>query len=195
MTGQSLPVSGVILAGGRGLRMGGKDKGLIPYGGMTLVESVIGMLAPQVSDLVINANRNIDAYARFGYPVHADVVDGYHGPLVGMLTGLSLASHEYTVFAPCDAVALPEDLVARFRSAMQASGSLACYAHDGARAHPVHALLHRSCLGSLLDYLEAGERSVMPWMQQVGARQVDFSDCRQDFRNINQPADLDCSTR
>jgi molybdopterin-guanine dinucleotide biosynthesis protein A len=184
------PVTGVILAGGRGRRMGGQDKGLIERHGRTLVESVLEQLVPQVDELIINANRNTDRYAQFDYPVITDVLPDYPGPLAGMLTGLLYAANEYVVFVPCDTWLLPDRLVERLWQGMQAAGSPAVFAHDGERAHPVFALLQRSCQVSLQTYMEGGHRKAEVWLKQAGATPVDFSDDRPAFANINLPTDL-----
>jgi molybdopterin-guanine dinucleotide biosynthesis protein A len=121
------PVTGVILAGGRGRRMGGQDKGLIERHGRALVGSVLKQLAPQVDEVIINANRNTGRYARFGYPVITDVLPDYPGPLAGMLTGLLYAANEHAVFVPCDTWLLPECLVERLWKGMQETDSPAVF--------------------------------------------------------------------
>jgi molybdopterin-guanine dinucleotide biosynthesis protein A len=100
----SVPVTGVILAGGQGRRMGGSDKGLVEVEGWPLIDHVIAALAPQVQQLLINANRNIEAYERYGHPVVPDELPGFQGPLAGMLAGLRNATNTYVVFVPCDAL-------------------------------------------------------------------------------------------
>jgi molybdopterin-guanine dinucleotide biosynthesis protein A len=183
-------ITGVILAGGRGRRLGGLDKGLIEINGRTLIESICAALAPQVDELLINANRNLARYAQFGYPVHADVLPDFAGPLAGMLTGLERAQHATVVYVPCDTPALPAQLVARLRQAVTADDCLAAYAHDGLRAHPVYALLQRDCRADLRSYLDAGGRKVEDWLARVAARPVDFPELRHAIANINVPEDL-----
>jgi molybdopterin-guanine dinucleotide biosynthesis protein A len=190
MNGRRAPVSGVILAGGRGLRMGGRDKGLIRYNGAALVESVIAQLAPQVDELIITANRNLAAYERFGCAVHRDVVAGYQGPLAGMLTGLEHARHARMVCVPCDTQALPVQYVARLLRAVSRGDCQAAYAHDGNRAHPVFALLQRDCRDGLSRYLSGGGRRVEAWLQQIAAQAVVFPELRDGIANINGPDDL-----
>jgi len=190
MSGLARPVSGVILAGGRGRRMGGQDKGLLEHNGVTLVESIIAALAPQVDDLLINANRNIGRYAQLGYPVQPDSLPGYAGPLAGMLTGLEHARHDCVVFVPCDTPALPVRYVARLLRAVPSGGCTAAFAHDGRRAHPVYALLQRGCRAGLNRYLSAGGRKAEDWLQWIAARAVDFPELRSDIVNINAPDDL-----
>jgi len=171
--------------------MEGQDKGLIDYKGRPLIEYVIAVLSPQVDELLINANRNIDIYEQYGYPVIPDELPEYPGPLAGMLACLGKATHDHVVFAPCDTPKLPGDLVERLLLAMQASGKRACFAHDGQREQPVTALLHNSVQTPLTQYLASGKNKVMDWMQQIDARAVDFSESREAFANINAPADLE----
>jgi len=184
-------VTGVILAGGRGRRMHGRDKGLITYNGNPLIEYVIAVLLPQVDELLINANRNIEAYKQYGYPVIPDELPGYPGPLAGMLACLEKAAHDHVVFVPCDTPDLPDNLVEQLLHTMQETGFRACYVHDGQRAQPVTALLHNSVQISLAQYLACGDNKVMDWMQQIDATPVDFSNSMEAFVNINSPADLE----
>lgn len=188
---QTIAVTGVILAGGRSQRMEGLDKGLVDYKGSPLIEYVIAVLSPQVEELLINANRNIDIYKQYGYPVIPDELPEYPGPLAGMLACLGTASHDQVVFAPCDTPDLPDNLVERLLYGMQESGSQACFAHDGQRAQPVTALLHHSVQKPLAQYLACGKNKVMDWMQQIDATPIDFSNSPEAFVNINLPADLE----
>jgi molybdopterin-guanine dinucleotide biosynthesis protein A len=180
----------VILAGGRGSRLGGQDKGLIELHGRTLVEHLIATLVPQVDELRIIANRNLVRYARYGHPVHADSLPGFAGPLAGMLTGLQQAQHEHVVFVPCDTTALPARLVERLLQALTDSRSVAVYAHDGVRAQPVYALLQRKQAGDMRAFLDTGGRKVEDWLQRSGAIPVTFPELRDDIININEPDDL-----
>ncbi|HIA09076.1 MAG TPA: molybdenum cofactor guanylyltransferase MobA [Chromatiaceae bacterium] len=184
------PVTGVILAGGRGQRMGGVDKGLVEYKGTPLIEHVIAVLSPQVDELLINANRNIKIYEQYGYPIIADELPEYPGPLAGMLTCLGNATHDHVVFVPCDTPALPDDLVERLLHDMEQSGNRACFAHDGERAQPVIAMLRSSVQIPLAQYMACGQSKVMDWMQQIAATPVDFCDSRTAFANVNSPDDL-----
>jgi molybdopterin-guanine dinucleotide biosynthesis protein A len=187
-------ITGVILAGGRGTRMGGADKGLVAYDGRPLVEHVIERLRPQVDTLLINANRNIDAYARYGYPVVRDTalpgVDIHPGPLAGMLTALMYATTKHVVTVPCDAPQLPGDLVPRLVAARKETGARACYAHGGDRAHFVCALLSRSLAESLRTFLQRGERKTEYWLREIGAVAADFSDRPGAFHNVNSSEDM-----
>lgn len=180
-------ITGVILAGGRGRRMGGVDKGLTPLAGRPMVSHVIDALRPQVGALLINANRSEDEYARFGLPVVGDSVEGFAGPLAGMAAGLAAARTPYVVTAPCDSPLLPRDLVARLGQALRAARAQIAVAHDGERMHPVFALLDRRLLDSLHACLEAGERKIDRWFAGHDLAVCDFADEADCFVNVNDP--------
>lgn len=178
-------LTGLILAGGLARRMGGVDKGLQHYQGRALVEHAIARLLPQVSGLLINANRNIDAYRAFGFPVVEDCIAGHVGPLAGMHAGLQSARTQWLACVPCDAPLLPEDLVARlYQAAQQARTPIAVAASCG-RMQPVFCLLHRDCMGSLNDFLNAGSRKVESWLTSQPYALVDLSDTPESFANLN----------
>jgi molybdopterin-guanine dinucleotide biosynthesis protein A len=182
-------ISGVILAGGRGRRLGGCDKGLVMVQGRPLIEHVIAALAPHVSEIVINANRNIALYERYGYPVIADVLPDYPGPLAGMLTGLHHVRGDIVV-VPCDALSLPPDLVIRLWQALIQGKADVSVAHDGVRLQPLYAVLKRQLTASLAWYLRQGKYKVKDWMREQRLAIADFSDAPQGFRNLNTEEDL-----
>ena len=182
-------ITAVILAGGRGRRMGGEDKGLVELAGKTMAEHVITAVRPQVGELLINANRNQDAYARLGYPVFADLVGDYSGPLAGMASAVQHARTAYVVIAPCDSPLVPENLVQRLYQAMHQAGAEISVAHDGNRMQPVFALLRRSLLESLQSFLDIGERKIDRWYAQHKTALADFSDQPETFLNVNTPED------
>jgi len=182
-------VTGVILAGGRATRMGGIDKGLVSVNGRTMISYAIEALRPQVDALLINANRNHDNYASFGYPVVADADCDFRGPLAGFASGMAAARTAYVAFAPCDSPLLCRDLVQRLHGALAESGVRIAVAHDGNRLQPVFALLDRALLGDLSAYLDAGGRKIDRWYSDCGFATADFSDATESFLNINAPAD------
>lgn len=182
-------VTGAILAGGRGRRLGGADKGLVRLHGRPLVEHVIERLAPQVGRLVISANRNRDAYAAYGFPVIADVVGGYCGPLAGMLSALRAAETPFVLCVPCDAPALPPDLVLRLATGLADARADACMASCDGRMQPVFVLLRCALAGRLGEYLRRGGRAVGAWLQQEGAALMDFPDAVAVFANVNTEED------
>lgn len=182
-------VTGVVLAGGLGRRMGG-DKGLQWLHGQPLAQHVGERLAPQVASLLINANRNQAAYAALGWPVVADALPGFAGPLAGLHAALCAASTPLVVTAPCDSPFLPPDLVGRLRAALVAAGAGLAIVRSGERLHPVFCLCRRELRPALEVCLASGERRFMAWAGLAGAVEADFSDIPEAFANLNTPQEL-----
>ena len=183
-------VTGIVLAGGQGRRMGGVDKGLQPLSGRALVEWVLERLAPQVDEIVINANQNLEAYARLGHRVVADEIGGFAGPLAGLHAGLKAAAHPLAVTVPCDSPFLPLDLVARLRAGLQASDAELAVAKTGDQPHPVFALVKTSLRASLEAFLAAGGRKIDAWYAPLKVAEVAFDDEAEAFSNINTRNEL-----
>ena len=183
-------ITGVVLAGGQGSRMGGVDKGLAGFRGRPMVAHVLERFAPQVDEVLVNANRNLDAYAAFGHRVIADEVSGFAGPLAGFERGLAHASHPLVVTAPCDSPFLPVDLVARLRAALEAGGAQLAVAKTGDQAHPVFSLMRREVHRSLRDFLASGQRKIDKWYAALRVVEVPFDDDADAFRNINTRDEL-----
>lgn len=179
-----MTVTGLILAGGLGRRMGGRDKGLQPFRGKPMAAWAIERLAPQVDVLLINANQNLEAYAAFGYPVVPDRIAGFAGPLAGLHTGLLACETPLLVTAPCDSPFLPEDLVKKLRAALEAAGADLAVAKTGEQPHPVFSLVRREALDGLTAFLEAGGRKVDAWYAALKVAEVPFAD-EAAFANIN----------
>ncbi len=190
MHSPTIEVTGLVLAGGQGSRMGGVDKGLAMFRGKPMVEHVIERFLPQVDELLVNANRNPEAYARLGHRVIADEIEGFAGPLAGFERGLAHASGALVATVPCDSPFLPADLVARLRAALERGNAELAVAKTGAQAHPVFCLLRRSLHGSLCDFLARGERKIDRWYAAHRAVEVAFDDEADAFRNINTPEEL-----
>ncbi len=182
-------ITALILAGGQGRRMGGRDKGLLPLGEGLLVDHVLAAVRPQVGGVLISANRNQDRYRALGYPVLIDSLDGYQGPLAGLLAGLENMHSDYLLTLPCDGPVVVTDLAQRLGNALLQSDAQIAAAHDGGRLQPLYALLHRQVLPELRTALRDGERKVERWVKRYRWTQVDFSDVPQQFANINTPDD------
>jgi molybdenum cofactor guanylyltransferase len=182
-------VTAVILAGGRAQRMGGEDKGLLPVHGKPMIEYIIETLRPQVGQILINANRNLERYQQYGYPVVSDIMGEYFGPLVGMASGIQNSQTEYVVTVPCDSPLLPNDLVSNLYNQLQKEDAELAVAHDGERMQPVFALLRCDLLPDLLHYLDTGGRKIDTWYAQHRAALADFSKAANAFMNINSPSD------
>ena len=183
-------ISGVILAGGQGSRMGGIDKGLQVLRGRPMVEWVAERLAPQVDELLINANRHLDRYASFGYRVVPDLIPDYAGPLAGLHAALSAATHPLVVTAPCDSPFLPTDLVSRLHTGLQEAKAELAVARTLDQIHPVFCLCRRELLPKLNDYLAGGDRKFGLWLSTLKAIEVNFDDQADAFENINTTDEL-----
>ena len=191
-------VTGVILAGGRGSRMGGADKGLQNFRGMPMAMFTLMRLMPQVGEVMINANRNLSAYESFGVPVWPDSLADYPGPLAGFLTGLEHCETEYLLTVPCDTPLFPQDLVARLGEAMERDGAeiamAAAREEDGQfRAQPVFSLLRRELMESLVRFTHEGGRKIDAWTAQHRTVLVPFDREGDDpgaFSNANTLAEL-----
>ena len=182
-------ISAVILAGGMGRRMGGQDKGQVKLHGHPLIEYVLNAIRPQVSTILINANRHQDDYAHYGYPVLSDLLEGYQGPLAGFASAMQAASTPYIVTVPCDGPLLASDLVSRLCAALMRDNAEIAVAHDGDRLQPVYALVPTNLLPDLEAFLEAGNRKIDQWYAEHVVALADFSDSAETFRNINTPED------
>ncbi|HJU22269.1 MAG TPA: molybdenum cofactor guanylyltransferase MobA [Casimicrobiaceae bacterium] len=183
-------ITGIVLAGGRGRRMGNVDKGFVEFAGRPLVAHVVERLAPQVRTIVINANRNADRYAEFGYPVIADAIGGFAGPLAGLHAGLSATKTPFVVTSPCDSPFLPRDLVARLAAAYDANEVDIAVARTREQPHPVFALVRCSVLPHLARFLQDGGRKIDAWYASLPLAEVAFDDEEDAFRNINTQAEL-----
>ena len=183
-----MSVTGIVLAGGKGTRMGGVDKGLQPLRGKPMVEWVLARFAPQVAEIIINANQNVPAYEKYGHRVVSDAIGGFAGPLAGLHAGLNAAKHPLVVTVPCDSPFLPSDLVGRLRASMT-DHDLAV-AKTGDQAHPVFALMKRDVRGSLEAFLASGGRKIDAWYAALNVVEVPFDDEADAFRNINTLEEL-----
>lgn len=187
-------ISGLVLAGGRGSRMGNVDKGLQPFRGSTMVEHVLARLRPQVGPLAISANRNLDTYRGFGATVLPDELPDYPGPLAGLAAGLRHCATPYLLAVPCDSPFLPLELAARLLAALEENNADVAYAATreagmAVQPHPVFCLVRASRLPELTAYLEGGGRRVDGWHRGLASVEVLFDDV-DAFRNINTPDEL-----
>jgi molybdopterin-guanine dinucleotide biosynthesis protein A len=178
------------LAGGRGTRMGGVDKGLKRLRGRPMIEWVIERFAPQVDEMLINANQNLDAYGALGYRVIPDEIGGYAGPLAGLHRGLSEASHDLVATVPCDSPFLPGDLIRRLGAALSVRQADLAVAKTGEQPHPVFCLCRKSALSGLTAFLESGGRKIDAWYSRMTVAEVLFDDQPAAFSNINTEDEL-----
>nr|WP_314955799.1 molybdenum cofactor guanylyltransferase MobA [uncultured Aggregatibacter sp.] len=181
----TISISAVILAGGQAKRMGGVDKGLQLLHSKPLFQFIYDRLHSQVEQVSVNANRNQAIYATAGLPVFSDNIEGFQGPLSGILTALERADTNFVLFVPCDSPFFPDNLLEKLKSAVDFHGVSIAYVHDGEREHPTFCLMACGLKDKLAAYLAAGERRMLQFMRQNGAVSVDFSENKAAFTNIN----------
>ena len=183
-------ITGLILAGGKARRMDGIDKGLIAFKGQPMVTHVIQRLSPQVGEILINANREIETYQSLGFAVVTDEILGFAGPLAGLHTGMKAAKTEFLLSVPCDSPLLPDDLSQRLMATLEARKVDIAVAKTGEQHHPVFCLCRKNLAQDLENYLNAGGRKVDEWQKQHAYVEVIFDDNPSAFSNVNTPEDL-----
>ncbi len=186
-------ITGLILAGGRGSRMGGVDKGLQNHLGVPMAMHALLRLGPQVGELMINANRNLSAYESMGASVWPDSLPDYAGPLAGFLTGLEHCETPYLVTVPCDSPLFPEDLVQRLAQALELHDAEIAMAAtrdgDALQVQPVFCLMKSELIESLVRFTQSGQRKIDKWTAQHRCVEVPFDDA-QAFANANTVDEL-----
>ena len=182
-------ITGVVMAGGKGRRMGGEDKGLLQIRGKPMIQYVLDALRPQVGRVLINANRNQERYRQLGYPVVPDINGDFLGPLAGMASALQASETEYLLTVPCVSPLLPARLGELLYTALQEQQADISVATDGQRMQPVFALLRRRLLPSLLEYLDRGGRKIDTWYAEHTTALADCSGFPDAFLNVNTPAE------
>jgi len=190
MTDERAKITGVVLAGGRGRRMGGVDKGLMEYRGRALVAYALDALKQVAGTVLINANRNLEAYAGFDVPVITDQTDSFDGPLAGLLSAMRATHTEYVLTVPCDSPWVNGELLGRLWLKLQNEAAEICVAHDGERMQSVCLIAQRNLAGDLEAYLASGQRKVETWLNLHKLVLADFSDHPEWFANINTAAEL-----
>lgn len=186
-------ITAVILAGGKGRRLEGQDKGLVIYQGKPLIQHVIERIQSQVGDIVINANRNQETYETYGFSTISDEMSDFQGPLAGFATAMKIVKTDYILTLPCDGPSLPLDLVSRMLSKLNTFSDVSnciAVAHDGEWLQPVHALIPVALIDSLEDFLANGDRKIDLWYAKHDLVLVDFSDQPDAFFNINKKEQL-----
>jgi molybdenum cofactor guanylyltransferase len=183
-------ITGVVLAGGQGRRMGTIDKGLVPLDGRPMVAHVLERLRPQVDEILINANQHRAEYEAFGHTVLADAIGGFAGPLAGLHVALAHASFPQVATVPCDSPFLPEDLIARLSAGLHGGQADLAVARTFDQPHPVFALVRKTVLPHLTQFLESGGRKIDAWYATLKTIEVAFDDEAEAFRNINTADEL-----
>lgn len=185
-------ISAVILAGGLARRMQGAEKGLQLLAGKPLISTILDRLSPQIDTIWLNVNREIERYQQLypQLPFYRDNLTDFQGPLSGMLSGFEHIDSKYLLFVPCDTPFFPSNLLKKLYTALTINQAQIAYAHDGERAHPTFALVHRSVAEPLRAYLASGERRLLYFFQTQKSVAVDFLDQSQAFQNFNTLEDL-----
>lgn len=190
-TEKPLPsISILVLAGGRGSRMGGKDKGLVTINDKPMVSYLLDTLSALSDEVVINCNRHHEEYASFGYPVVNDGNTKFFGPLAGILSGLKVVKNSHMLVVPCDTPAVTARLVKRLQQCAAEFPKHICMANDGNRPQPLHAIIPLSYQQSLIDTMASGQHAVMGWYAQQNLKTVNCEDLPGDFANANSPEEL-----
>lgn len=180
-------MTGLVLAGGAGRRMGGADKGLLEVAGKPLVQWVADALRPQTAGLLISANRNLEQYRALGDPIVSDAFAGFQGPLAGIAAALDCTTTPWLLCSPCDTPLLPDDLGNRLATAAREGRAQIAIAADAHRQHPLHALIPRAVRAGLQEYLARGGRSVFGWLHGHRIAVARFEAEPSPFLNLNQP--------
>ncbi len=182
-------ITGVILAGGRSTRMGGDDKGLMPFRGYPMAMHVLLRLAPQVGSVLISANQNLDTYHGLGHPVITDLISDA-GPLGGIHAALKICNTDFLLTAPCDVPLLPTDLAERLGHALQGSSADAAVVATGPWLQPLFCLMRSSLRDPIESYLNDSGRKADGWHAHCNVIHVPFDDQPEAFANINTQDDL-----
>ena len=185
-----MSVCAIILAGGEGRRLAGRDKGWLHYRGRSMIEQVLARIQGQVDDIVISCNRNRSRYQELGHTTVSDGDKGFRGPLAGIAAAEPLCRADYILLCPCDTPLLPTDLVARLLPALQQSGADAAIPVDVTGRQYLSTLLRQAACATAADSLAADNRAVKRWLASLNTVNVDFSDDETGFLNINHPREL-----
>jgi len=187
-------LTGLVLSGGRGRRMGGMDKGLVPYHGRALILYALDALKAHTDRILVNANRNIAAYRDLGYPVVCDPDPDFKGPLSGILAGMRASSSAWILTVPCDMPKVTEEILSKLLKVREGVDVPLLIAHDGERLQPLLMLASTDLEASLQDYLDSGGRRVDQWIDSIPHQIVDLSDSRAQLVNFNDFEALEDTT-
>lgn len=183
-------VAGLVLAGGKGTRIGGEDKGLMKFQGQTLIERQLDWMSPQVEQILISANRNLEDYSNLGYSVILDNEVGFHGPLQGVVKGLEQMDCDWLFVQPVDLPFLPQDIIAKICTHIESDVSC-YYLSSDERAHYLSLLISRKLLPQLKSYLADNGKRVRGFLEQVNAKSLNLGVDESFFRNLNELSDYE----
>ncbi len=182
-------ITAVILAGGKSSRLSGEDKGLMDFRGQEMINHVLVIVKPKVSEVLISANRNIDLYENFG-KVIADDLENFQGPLAGISKALKVCSTPYLLILPCDSPFVDDELIDDLISRMEETEVDICVAHDGSIMHATFAIINVNLSSNLEEFLLNGGRKMAIWYRQHNIERIDVSDRLQVLTNLNKPEDF-----
>ncbi len=185
-----MEISAIILAGGRGTRLAGCDKGWLHYHGVPLIKRVVERLQPQVDEIVISCNRNVARYQQLGFPVVTDTSSNFPGPMAGAAAAARLCRGDAVLLSPCDTPKLPRDLAARLVQALLDNKADVAIPRDNYGPQYLSSLLRREAALDAQAALDSGQRAVSRWLATFQVVEVDFTASGDGFRNINSPEDL-----
>jgi len=189
-------ISGVVIAGGQGSRVGYQQKALLPYNGEPILKSILKVLTPQVSQAWVNANAELERYKPLSDHLFSDEYQGFLGPLAGMHAAWKYLDTDWAVFVPCDNPSLPKDFVERLIDAYKHKPNPIVVVHDGERLQPLYMLLHRSMMNALSEAIAIGHLSVNRWVKENDFTQASFADCcPQSFKNMNTLSSFESKNR
>ncbi|GAB7220339.1 molybdenum cofactor guanylyltransferase MobA [Vibrio comitans] len=181
-------ISWVVLAGGQATRMQGQDKGLVELNDKPLIEYVLEVLKSHTDSIYINANRSQERYQEYA-PVFADQYQGFVGPMGGIHAGLTHVDNDWVGFVPCDCPQISPTLISRMQQEISDDDEI-LVAHDGDFIQPVFTVFRRSVLERLQQFLDDGERKIILFYDRCNTRQIDFSDIKDSFVNLNSKQEL-----
>ena len=190
-SGNKLPISVLILAGGRGSRMGGRDKGLVELNNRPFVEHALKIVGPYSDDIIISCNRNQEQYRNFSEVLVADKESDFPGPLAGIQAGLKRAKQDAMLVLPCDTPMIPADLPLRLYQAFDKHPDAISLVNDGERLQPLHAIIPTRYLDSLNEFLKGDRRGVIHWYKQHPVEEVIYQGQAEFFTNINRLEELE----
>lgn len=180
----------LILAGGRGQRMDGIDKGLMQWQQKPMIEHILNHLKAPSERVIISANRNIEIYQQYSRTIIKDQLDDYQGPLAGILSAMQVCTTPYLLCIPCDTPAPPANILEQLWQCMQAANKSAALCHDGDRIQPLFSLISCQHEQLLSDFLQQGRRKVHDFMNLIEPAICDFTLQKNSFKNFNRPADM-----
>ena len=178
-----------ILAGGKATRMNNQDKGLVLVNGTPLIENLLEKISVKTSNIIINANRNIDKYKSYNYPVIKDALDDFQGPLSGIYSLLKMINTDYLITLPCDCPNFSWEVIQKMIDEVDKSKGVSI-AHNGLRSQPVFMLVSKDKVKSLHDYLANGDRKIDIWYQNNSYQYIFFNEDSTYFDNINTTEQL-----